>query len=114
MMEGSHPRLDVSLAAQRRDAVPTLPEVMAAMPMRTLPEGGLVPADMPLVSGDPDGDRDSVQAAELARLVRDMDVMCDAVIGAYSRGAAVRLASQWQAIRRITQANQPTGVVDES
>src|SRR5688572_17023800 len=106
MMEtGSH---DYLRAATSRDNIPTLAEVMALKPMRVIDGGGLVPAGMPIVSGDPDGDRDSAQAAELARLVRDMDGFAEEVICNDLDGMARVLADQWQAIRRITQSNQPT------
>lgn len=92
-----------------RDSVPTLAEVMAAKPMTRLPGGGLVPAGMPIVSGDPDADRDSGQAAELATLVRDMDGFAEEVMLNDLDGMARVLADQWQAIRKITQSNQPQG-----
>jgi hypothetical protein len=98
---------DYDRAAIARDNIPTLAEVMAAKPMRVIDGGGLVPAGMPIVSGDPDGDRDSAQAAELARLVKDMDGLADEVIFNGLDGMALVLATQWQAIRKITQSNQP-------
>ena len=104
MSTGSHDPLK-DVVNMRRDNIPTLAEVKAAMPMATTPQGALVPGNFPALA-DPD-DRDSAEAAELARLVKDMDVMCDHVVTVHIPGAALKLAQQWQAIRKITQSNQP-------
>lgn len=107
MMEmGSHdPIRDV--ANIRRDNIPTLAEVKAAVPMVTTAEGTLVPTNFPDLA-DPD-DRDSGQAAELAELVRQMDDLAREVVFNDLDGMARVLADQWQKIRKITQSNQPKG-----
>lgn len=110
MMSGVHDYDRAQRAAMRRESVPTLAEVMAASPMVTVDqpdgEGGLAPARLPSFGWAADGDRDSTQAAELAELVRKMDVMCEHVMTVHIPGAALKLAAQWQAIRKITQSNQ--------
>lgn len=110
---GGNPTPDevaAQMAAERRDAVPTLAEIKAAMPMVAVEqpdgEGGIAPAKLPDFGWAADGDRDSTQAAELAELVRQMDIMCEHVMTAHIPGAALKLAGQWQAIRKITQSNQ--------
>lgn len=93
-------------ASVARDNIPTLAEVKAAVPMVGLSDGGLVPGGWPVLA-DPDTDRDSGEAAELADLVRHMDVMCEHIVVVHIPGAALKLATQWQKIRKITQSNQP-------
>lgn len=96
----------------RRQSVPTFDELSKAHPLTRMPDGALMPQVL-VARGDAgwdgDGDRDSEQAARLAELVRDMDVMCRVVVESHVPGAAFKLAMQWQAIRAITQSNQPTG-----
>lgn len=109
MMEsGTHDYVAAQIAAERRDSIPTLAEVKAITAMVKLPGGGIAPAKLPDFgwAADVDGDRDSTQAAELAELVRQMDIMCDHVMVVHLPGAALKLAAQWQAIRKITQSNQ--------
>ena len=103
------------VAAIARDNVPTLAEVMAAKPLILTGQGALIPEVFPAVSGEPGEDRDSAQAAELARLVKHMD---DAV-KAWDESSLtypdqddllsviIDLTETWQAIRKITQSNQP-------
>lgn len=100
-----------SLAAQRREAIPTLAEVMAAMPQATQADGGLMPAKLAARGdrgfGGADENRDSADAERLTALVRDMDRL----ISRYNSGqdseafVAAQAARFWTAIRDITQAN---------
>ena len=103
------------LAAQRREAQLTLPELEALTPMRRQADGALMPEKL-VARGDAgwefDVDRDSAMAARLATLVKVMDGICaDIVSGEINADAATarHLARQWQAIREITQGNQPEG-----
>jgi hypothetical protein len=89
---------------------PSLDELKADSDMVTGPDGALMPkvlADRGQRGWDgADGapaDRDSGEAAKLAGLVRDMDTMCAHVVATQIPGAALKLANQWQAIRKITQ-----------
>lgn len=110
MMEsGTHDYVAAQLAAERRDNIPTLAEVKAAMPMVTRPDGALAPAKLPEFGWAGDGDRDSAQAAQLAILVRDMDDMARELIEGGAAYTARQFADQWQAIRKITQSNQTAG-----
>lgn len=98
-----------SLAAVRRDNVPTLAEAMAAVDMVTGPDGAMMPRKLAARGdrgfGGADENRDSTDAERLTALVREMDVMCAHVIAAHIPGAALKLAEQWTKIRDITQAN---------
>lgn len=96
------------VAALGRDNVPTLDEVKAASPMVEQASGALVPprlADRGGRGWGDDADRDSASAAELARLVSQLDQMADDVVHGRQAYSAVRLANQWQAIRKITRDN---------
>lgn len=96
------------VAATSRDAIPTLEEVKAASPMVDGPTGALVPerlADRDGRGWGDDADRDSASAAELARLVSQLDQMADDVVHGRQAYSAIRLANQWQAIRKITRGN---------
>lgn len=99
---------DAAQAARMRDAIPTLAEVMAADTWVTRPGGAVVPQRLNRDSGwGDDADRDSDAAAELARLVKVMDGLADDLLmGKVGHGvAAAKLASTWQAIRKITREN---------
>lgn len=112
IQSGAHdPILD--LIAQRRDAIPTLAEVKAAGPMVTVDGQGIAPAKLPGFGWQQE-DRDSADAARLAELVRGMDVMCEHVMTVHIPGAALKLAAQWQAIRKITQSNANRDMEDQS
>lgn len=102
---------EVQRAMARQATVPTLGELVAenAMNMVATETGALVPAVLAARGDDGwefDSDRDSEKAARLAGLVKDMDIMCEHVVAAHIPGAALKLAEQWQAIRRITQGGQ--------
>lgn len=112
MMEsGTHDYVAAQLAAERRDNIPTLAEVKAAMPMVTRPDGALAPAKLPEFGWAGDGDRDSAQAAQLAILVRGMDAMVDAWLSDPDQGIdeAEEICRTWRSIREITQSNQTAG-----
>lgn len=94
----------------RQATVPTLAEVMSAMPMVAMPDGAVMPAklaDRPGGWGG-DEDRDSNQAAKLADLVRRLDSLATVWTDGPSDLDAVRwaddMATTWINIRKITRA----------
>lgn len=98
------------IGALRRDDIPTLSEVQAAMPMVAGEAGSLMPGKLADRGergwdGADGGNRDSGAAAELARLVKLMDDMCAVVVKRKAGTAATELARTWQAIRKITREN---------
>lgn len=105
---------DAARAAQARDAIPTLAEVMAADRWVTLPDGGIVPVRLKRADGwGQDEDRDSAVAHALSAHVKRLDDLAarwGKVSATYPlRSEAVALAqdmaSTWRAIRKITREN---------
>lgn len=99
---------DAARAAQARDAIPTLAEVMAADRWVTMPDGGIVPVRLARADGwGQDEDRDSAMAQALSGLVRDMDVKVAAWLRDANQGIdeAEDICRIWQAIRKITRSN---------
>lgn len=98
------------IGALRRDDIPTLGEVKAAMPMVTRADGGLVPERLNRDGGwGDDADRDSQAAQELARLVKKLDDL----VHEWRNGSGSIFLSEfiddltetWAAIRKITREN---------
>lgn len=107
---------DALRAAQARDAIPTLAEVMAAGSWVSLPGGGIVPSKLdrgPEAGWGQDEDRDSKVAQALAEHVKSMDELArrwrDQASKYPLRSEAVdmagKLADTWAAIRKITREN---------
>jgi hypothetical protein len=104
--------VSASRAAMRREAIPTLAEVMAAMPQVAQESGAVMPGKLAARGdrgfGGADANRDSADAERLTALVRQMD----RITQRYRRGelsdpylAAAQMANMWTDIRDITQAN---------
>lgn len=109
---------DAARAAQARDAIPTLAEVMAADHWVTLADGGIVPVRLARADGwGQDEDRDSAMAQALSQHVKHLD---DLVRGwerseppfdaPYPDQAEFvnlinALTGTWSAIRKITRSN---------
>lgn len=109
---------DAARAAQAREAIPTLAEVMAADRWVTMPGGGIVPVRLNRADGwGQDEDRDSAMAQALSAHVRHLDDL----VRQWERGEGEfgeaypdqsvfvnlinDLTGTWSAIRKITRSN---------
>lgn len=109
---------DAARAAQARDAIPTLAEVMAADRWVTMPDGGIVPVRLARADGwGQDADRDSAMAQALSQHVRHLDDLVRGwdegtwtSEGTYPDQAEfisfiIDLTGTWTEIRKITRSN---------
>lgn len=99
---------DAARAAQARDAIPTLAEVMAADHWVTMPGGGIVPVRLARVEGwGQDEDRDSAMAQALSQHVKRMDELAREYFTTDATDAHIarHMAKTWEAIRKITRSN---------